>query len=53
VLGDVEETIYAVDDEDEDEETKVSKRLAYQRKLTSDDFPKDDKQEIRDAVCAR
>jgi U6 snRNA-associated Sm-like protein LSm3 len=34
VLGEVEETIYAVDDEDEDEEPKVSMRYWFEGRGT-------------------
>ena len=53
MLGDVEETIYAVDDEDDDEETKVSELPEHDLKRMSLTFSKDDKQEIRDVICTR
>ena len=55
VLGDVEETIYIVDDEDEDDEIKVRDRLdstnTHISKLTNP-LP-DCEQKIRNALCPR
>ena len=53
VLGDVEETIYIVDDEDEDDEIKVRDR-SPSRQLSNLTNPLPDcEQKIRNALCPR
>lgn len=55
VLGEVEETIYVVDEDDEDEEVRVSggARLSHFHQPSSNPFPVDNQSEIRNALRAR
>jgi hypothetical protein len=51
VLGEVEETIYTVDEDDDDDELKVCRNSSA--KFTMSDRNIDYQPEIRDAVCER
>jgi U6 snRNA-associated Sm-like protein LSm3 len=52
VLGDVEETIYVVDEDDEDEESvKVTKIPISCLKSSSTNVIPDNQQKVRDAIC--
>jgi hypothetical protein len=52
VLGEVEETIYTVDEDDEDEEVKVSHGLVLNRPLSAKHFT-DHQPKVGDVVRTR
>lgn len=53
VLGDVVETIYVVEDEDEDDEIKVGVSSTTYFGIYSDLLPTDHHEKVRDAFCSR
>jgi small nuclear ribonucleoprotein (snRNP)-like protein len=54
VLGDVEETIYVVDEDDEDEELVKVYRARFHLNIEYDvNVVPDNQQKVRDALCER
>jgi U6 snRNA-associated Sm-like protein LSm3 len=54
VLGDVEETVYVVEEDEEEEEVlRVRTQSQWAEAAIADSLPADYTQEVRDAVCSR